>query len=286
MLYETKYEKFIPSKLVVKHYFLKFMGKKLDLKNPKTFNEKLNWLKLYYHNKDLTKLVDKYENRSEIEKIIGKEYLIPLIGVYKSFDEIDFSKLPKKFVIKCNHDSGSYIVCKDKNKLNIEETKMHINSHLNSNYFYKWREWPYKNVKPRIIIEEYMEDKKSKSFDDYKFMCFNGKVDSVMVCTNRNNGDPHFYFFYKEWNLKKYNPNSLKKYNERLPKKPENMDKMFSIAEKLSKGYPFVRVDLYSANSKIYFGEMTFFPQAGWDANLNEEVDLMWGNMINLVRKK
>ena len=111
MLYETKYEKFIPSKLVVKHYFLKFMGKKLDLKNPKTFNEKLNWLKLYYHNKDLTKLVDKYENRSEIEKIIGKEYLIPLIGVYKSFDEIDFSKLPKKFVIKCNHDSGSYIVC-------------------------------------------------------------------------------------------------------------------------------------------------------------------------------
>ena len=281
-IYESKLRNFIPNKTFTKHYYCEIMGKKLNLKNPRTFNEKLNWLKLYYHNPLMSKVVDKYAVRSYIKEKIGKQYLIPLIGVYDKVEEIDFDKLPNKFVIKCNHDSGSYIICEDKSKLDIDKVKEKINYHMSKNYYYQWREWPYKRVKPKILIEKYMYDKTTNSFDDYKFMCFDGKVDSVMVCTNRKSGHTKFRFFDEDWNLKKYNKDSLNEdYNHQYPK-PKRIKEMFKIASKLSEGFPFVRVDLYYANNKIYFGELTFFPQAGFDPNIVEEADKALGENIKI----
>ena len=284
-IYESRLRNFIPSKTFTKHYYYQVMQKKLNLRNPQTFHEKLNWLKLYYYNPLTTKIVDKYLVRDYVKEKIGKKYLIPLIGVYNSFEEIDFNKLPNKFVIKCNHDSGSYIICEDKEKLDLTKVKEKINYHLCKNYYYQWREKPYKKVKPKIIIEKYMSDKKTDSFDDYKFMCFNGEVDSVMLCTDRKSGNPKFLFFDKSWKLQKYNKASLDKNLKVAVPKPKRLEEMFEIASKLSKGFPFVRVDLYYANNKIYFGELTFFPQAGFDPNILEPVDKMLGEKIVLSRR-
>lgn len=283
-IYDTKIRNYIPTSIFTKYYYKKVMNKKLNLKNPKTFNEKLNWLKLHYRNPIMPTLVDKYEVRNYIKKKIGKEYLVPLIGVYNSFEEINFDKLPNQFVIKCNHDSGSYVVCEDKSKLDWNKVREKITSHLDNNYYYQWREWPYKKIKPKILIEKYMEDKSTHSFDDYKFMCFDGEVDSVMVCTDRKSGTPKFRFYDKNWNLKKYNKASLNDNSKVTAKKPKRIKEMFELASKLSKGFPFVRVDLYYANNKIYFGELTFFPQAGWDPNIVEEIDKKLGDKIKLKK--
>ena len=280
-IYDSKYRNLIPTIFFTKHYYYQVMGKKLNLRNPKTFNEKLNWLKLHYHNPLMIKLVDKYCVREYVKRKIGKKYLVPLIGVYDKIEDVNFDKLPDKFVIKCNHDSGSYVVCEDKNNLNIDSVKEKINNHLSRNYYYQWREWPYKKVKPKILVEKYMCDKVTNSFDDYKFMCFDGEADCVMVCTDRKSGNTKFRFFDKDWNLKKYNKSSLNDLNTNYPK-PKRIDEMFRLASILSKGFPFVRVDLYYANNKIYFGELTFFPQAGWDPNIVEEADKLLGEKINI----
>ena len=151
-IYESKFRNFIPSSFFIKHYYYKFMGKKLNLHNPKTFQEKLNWLKLNYYVPIMSQVVDKYAVRSYVKDRIGKKYLIPLIGVYDKFDDIDFNELPNQFVLKCTHDSGSYIICEDKNKLDINAAKEKINYHMSKNYYYQWREKPYKKVNPKIII--------------------------------------------------------------------------------------------------------------------------------------
>ena len=284
-IYESKFRNYIPSRMFTKHYYYQVMGKKLNLRNPKTFNEKLNWLKLHYYEPIMTQVVDKYAVRSYVKDKIGKKYLIPLIGVYDKFDDIDFNKIPNKFVIKCNHDSGSYIICEDKDKLDINAVREKINYHLSKNYYYQWREKPYKKVKPKIIIEKYMCDKTTNSFDDYKFMCFNGVADNVMVCTNRKSGHPKFRFFDKDWNLKRYNKSSLDDAPDAYYPKPKRIKEMFEIASKLSEGFPFVRVDLYCANNKIYFGELTFFPQAGWDPNIVEEADNLLGEKLMINKR-
>lgn len=181
----SKFSRILADKTYLKIYFKCKMGYKLNLKNPQTFNEKLQWLKLYDRNPEYTKMVDKYEVREYIKEKIGEEYLIPLIGVYDKFDDIDFDELPNQFVIKCNHDSGGLVICKDKGKLNIEETRKKINKSLKRNYYYSGREWPYKNVKPRIIIEKYMEDSNKSDLIDYKLFCFNGIPKIVLVCSER-----------------------------------------------------------------------------------------------------
>ena len=279
-------EEKIPSRIIVPWYYEHHMHKKLDLKNPTTFNEKLQWLKLNYHNPIMQQLVDKLAVREYIKENIGEEYLIPLIAVYDRFEDIRFEQLPDKFVIKCNHDSGSCIVCKDKKTLDIEVARNKINEHLKKNYYYMWREWPYKHIQPKILIEEYMEDFKDNSFDDYKFLCFNGEVDNVMICTGRQTGNLKFHFFDRDWNFKRYNYIGLQEPENFTMTKPEKMDEMFDIAEKLAKDFPCVRVELYCANEKIYFGEMTFFPQAGFDSNLLEQTDLLWGEKIILKKFK
>lgn len=273
----------------LKKMFKYIMGYELNLNNPKTFNEKLQWLKLYNQRPEYTVMVDKYAVRSYIADRFGEKYLIPLIGVWNDPKEIDFTTLPNQFVLKCNHNSGlGMCICKDKSKLNIKDAKRELRKGLQQNYYLTGREWPYKNVPRKIIGEKYMfhESQPDKALIDYKFFCFNGVADSVMVCLDRETGNPKFYFFDKKWNLKRYNIQGKKApYNFTLPK-PECISEMFSIAESLSKGIPYVRVDLYYIDGKIYFGELTFFPDSGFDLNLLPDADLYWGKMLALPNKK
>ena len=268
----------------LKKKYKQIMGKELNLENPKTFNEKLQWLKLHDRNPEYTKMVDKYLVKEYVANIIGKEYIIPTLGVWDRAEDVDFEKLPDKFVLKCNHNSGlGMCICKDKSKLDIPRTRALLNKGLAQNYYLHGREWPYKDVKRRIIAEQYMEDNPdSKELTDYKFYCFNGVVDSVMVCCDRKSGDTKFYFFDEEWCLKRYNFRGINAPPNFTFPKPNNIDEMFLIAKKLSKGLPFVRIDLYSINQRTYFGEITFYPQSGYDKNLLIATDILWGNMINL----
>ncbi len=260
------------------------MGKSLDLEHPQTFNEKLQWLKLYDRKPEYTTMVDKYAVKKYVADKIGEEYIIPTLGVWDNPDDIDFDTLPNKFVLKCNHNSGlGMCICKDKSKLNIENVKSELKKGLAQDYYLTGREWPYKNVPRKIIAEKYMTDTSDSSdFTDYKFFCFNGYVDCVMVCLERSSGDTKFYFFDSNWNLKRLNTRGKNAPDGFTISKPSQMDKMFEIAAKLSKGLPFVRIDLYQSNDHIYFGEITFFPDSGFDANLLPETDKYFGNLIHL----
>lgn len=267
---------FLSDRIYIKLMFRLMMGYSLNLDNPQTFNEKIQWLKLNDRRPEYTTYVDKYAVREYIAKTIGEEYLIPLLGVWNSPDEIDFDKLPNQFVLKCNHDSGGLVICKDKSKLNIKGTKAKLNKCLKRDYYLACREWPYKNVPRKIIAEKYMFDDENKDYGliDYKFSCFNGYVSDVMVCLDRQLNDTKFYFFDKDWNFLK-----LDKKRKEAPKnlnKPENIEKMFELSSILSKGFPYVRVDLYNCHGKIYFGELTFYPCSGFDQDLSSEADERW----------
>lgn len=422
--------KFLSDKVYLSIKYKHVFGKKMDWDNPQSFNEKLQWLKVYNRDPQYTKLVDKYEVKKYITKVIDRKYVIPTLGVWNTFEEIDFDALPNQFVLKCTHDSGGLVVCKDKANLDKDAAKKKINQSLQNNYYYSGREWPYKNVKPRIIAEQYMADdlrdyklfcfngvprmtlvcserftkdglkedfydeawnhldvqrpehgnailpierpkqyelmkelaaelsekmpftridfyeinekvyfgeitfypasgfvgfkpeewdlklgnwiklpnrggyrlnsdncsifisasyynnKETKALVDYKFFCFDGVAESVMVCTERETGHPKFYFFDKEWNLKKYNIRGKEAPAGFTLPKPDCIDEMFSIAEKLSKGIPYVRVDLYCIDGLVFFGEMTFYPDSGFDANLLKESDEYWGKMLVLPEKR
>lgn len=261
-----------------------YMKTNLNLSDPKTFNEKLQWLKIHNRKPEYTMLADKYKVREYISKKIGEEFLIPLLGVRDNPNEIDFDSLPNKFVLKCNHNSGlGMCICKDKSNLNIKKVKRNLRRGLKQDYYITGREWPYKNIQRKIIAEKYMvNDSNSNEFTDYKFFCFNGYVDCVMVCLDRNSGDPKFYFFDKDWKLKRLNKRGKEAPKDFTIPKPECIDEMFDIASRLSEGFPFVRVDLYQSYGKIYFGEMTFYPDSGFDNNILKESDDYLGNLIDL----
>ena len=258
------------------------MGKNLNLSKPITYNEKLQWIKLYDHNPLYTTLVDKYEVKRYVENIIGADYIIPTLGVWDDFDDIDFSKLPNQFVLKCTHDSGGIVICKDKSKLNLAEAKAKIEKCLKRNFFAFGREWPYKNVKPRIIAEQYMEDSKTKELRDYKFFAFDGVVRALFVATGRQNEgeDVKFDFFDENYNHLPFiqgHENAIE-----LPEKAICFEKMKELASVLSKGLKEVRVDLYEVDGKIYFGEMTFFHHGGWTPFDPDEWDYKFGEWIDL----
>ncbi|MDF2802080.1 MAG: glycosyltransferase [Anaerocolumna sp.] len=262
-----------------------FMKRRLNLIKPEDFNEKLQWLKLHDRNPLYTKLVDKYEVRKYIAATIGKEYLIPLLGVYDSFDEIDFDKLPNEFVLKCTHDSGGLVICKDKATFNIQQAKEKINRCLGRNFFYLYREWPYKNVRPRIICEKYMVDESSIELKDYKFLCFNGKVKCSFVCLNRNSSTGLNVDFYDlDWKpmpFERHYPNSGITIN-----KPRSYHEMVEFAERLSKDISFVRVDFYEVNGQLYFGELTFYPGSGFEEFTPESYDKLLGSWVKLPMKR
>ena len=259
--------------------FKYYLGYKPNLNNPKSFNEKLQWLKLNDRKDEYSLLVDKCEVKKIISNLIGEEYIIPTIGIYDSFEEIDFSILPNKFVIKCTHDSGGVIICKNKNDLDLKSIKKKINHFLKHNYYLKHREWPYKNVKPRIIIEEYLSD----TMNDYKFQCFNGKLDSVFVCEGRNTKKGvKYYYFDSDWNYLHYcDYKDIDNKNFDLLK-PKNYDKMLKIVNIICEKFKQVRVDLYNIDGKIYFGEITFFTNAGYDTTISKEADLLMGERLIL----
>lgn len=260
------------------------MGSAPDLDAPKTLNEKLQWLKLHNRKPEYSVMVDKYRVRDYIAETIGEEYLIPLVGAWDDPDEIDFASLPDRFVLKCNHNSGlGMCICRDKASLDIKKVKAELKKGLKQDYYLSGREWPYKNVPRKIICERYMTDSPDSSdLTDYKFFCFNGHADSVMLCLDRSSGDTKFYFFDKDWNLRRYNVRGKNAPADFTLPKPKNMDKMFELAEKLSDGMPFARIDLYNSDDHIYFGEITFFPDSGFDPNILAETDLYFGNLIDI----
>ncbi len=257
------------------------MGKDLNLDNPKTFNEKLQWLKLHDRKPEYTTMVDKYEVKKYVADIIGEEYIIPTLGVWDNVGDIEFDKLPNQFVLKCTHDSGSIVICKDKSKLDFEEAKKKLKKGLDRNLFWYGREWPYKDVKPRIIAEPYMEDGKAHELIDYKFMCFNGVVKCSFTCSERfTESGLKVTFFDKDWNVMPFERHYPASKNP--PKKPINYDKMIQFSEKLSKGILFVRVDFYEINGQLFFGELTFYPGSGFEEFTPEEWDYKLGDFLKL----
>lgn len=279
-LMNKNYLSFIPDETFLKMKYKLMMGKKLDLENPKTFNEKLQWLKLHDRNPEYTKMVDKYEAKEYVANIIGKEYIIPTLGVWDKFDDIDFDALPNEFVLKPTHTSGNVFICKDKSRIDYKKLKKQVNKWLKRDYYKIHREWPYKNVKPRIIAEEYMEDQTGELVD-YKVYAFNGKCDYVMTCVDRAKGETKFLYYDRNWNLKKEFSFDGLKYGQTINvPRPKNLDKMFELAEILSKDIPFVRVDFYEANGNLYFGELTFFPSAGFDNTRTKECQKYLDEML------
>lgn len=280
-LLSDKLMRILPDSLYIQiKYFYRF-HKFANINHPITYNEKLQWMKLNDRNPLYTKLCDKYEVKEYVKNIIGEKYIIPTLGIYDSFDEINFDELPNQFVLKCTHDSGGLVICKDKSIFDVEKAKEKINNSLKTNYYYHSREWPYKNIKPRIIAEKYMEDM-SGDLTDYKFFCFDGEVKALYVATDRQLKDEEtkFDFFDDEFNhLDLYNshPNSKKEI-----KKPEHFDEMKQIASKLSKGFKHVRVDLYESGGKVYFGELTFFHMSGFQPFIPEKWDYIFGEWFKL----
>lgn len=276
----------IPDKLYLKLMFRLQMGYRMDFKAPKTFNEKLQWLKLYNRNPEYTRIVDKLEVKEYVATIIGDEYVIPTLGVWSQPEDIDFESLPEMFVLKTTHGGGSngVIVCRDKSKLDKGKIASSLRESLQQNIYRAFKEWPYKGVKPRIIAEQYMEDSETKELRDYKFFCFNGRVEYYKVDFDRFVGHKANYFdrsgLLMEFGEEVCPPN----YDKRI-EMPSNLSDMMNIAEKLSQNIPFVRVDLYSVNQRVYFGEMTFFPASGFGRFTEQQWDRKLGDLISLELK-
>ena len=268
----------------LKYFFRGMMGQKLNLDNPKSFSEKLQWLKVYDRNPLYTKLVDKYEAKKIIAQQIGEEYIIPTLGVWDRFEDIDFNLLPNQFVLKCTHDSGGLVVCKDKATLDFDQAKKKIQESYKNNYYFYGREWPYKDVKPRIIAEKYMEDTSTGELRDYKFFCFNGEVKALFVATDRiGSKETNFDFIDADYQHLPFTNGHLNA--STIPAKPINFEKMKAIASKLSQNIPHVRVDLYECNGKVYFGEMTFTHWSGFMQYEPQEWDYTFGSWLKLPEK-
>lgn len=254
-------------------------------KNPQTFNEKLQWLKLYYRRPEYTTMVDKYAVKEYVANIIGEEYIIPTIGIWEKPEEIDWDSLPNRFVLKTTHGGGNtgVVICKNKASFDRKKAIEKLNQSLKQDIYRTLREWPYKNVPRRIIAEQYVEPRpETKDLPDYKFFCFDGKVNALFVGTERQSGDVKFDYFDADFNhldLVQKHPMSGK-YIE----KPQNFEEMKDLASKLSKGIPHVRVDLYNIEGKIYFGELTFFHHGGVTPFHPKEWDYVFGKWINLPR--
>lgn len=253
-----------------------WVGYRLDLKKPKTYNAKLQWLKLNYRDKKLCVWVDKYEVKNAVSRIIGEEHVVENYGVWDFFDTINFDDLPNQFVLKTTHDQGGVVICKDKSSFDIESARQKINRHLKKNVYYRYREWPYKNVKPRIIAEEYLVAEHQKELSDYKFFCFHGEPKIMFIATERQTGDVKFNFFDLDFNS--LNIVQAHEQSRAQFEKPDHFALMIDLARQLSQSFPHVRIDFYNINGRILFGESTFFHHGGfqpfnpknWDYELGD----------------
>ena len=274
----------IPDKLYLEMLYQVRMGEKLNLKNPVTFDEKLQWLKLYDRKPEYTKMADKYEVRKYVTDKLGEEYLIPLLGVWNQADEIDFTVLPEQFVLKCTHDSGSVIICRDRERFNEAEAREKLRKTLSTNYYYPSREWPYKDIKPRIIAEKYMTDESGVELKDYKIYTFGGVPHLIQVDFGRFTQHKR-NLYTTEW---EYIDETIE--YPRDPsvqiERPKKLKEMLSCAGKLAEGTASLRTDFYSINDRIYFGEITFYQEAGFAHFSSEEYAKELGRMIRLPEKK
>lgn len=263
-------------------------GIKIDLENPISFNEKIQWLKLHDRKEAYVTMVDKYLVKEYVANKIGKEHIIPTLGIWDSFDQIDFESLPNQFVLKCTHDSGSVVIVKDKAKMNIKKCKRIISRCLKRDYYLLGREWVYKNVERKVIAEKYMQESENDAdLTDYKFYCFNGTPMYCQVITNRTS-DERIDFFDMNWNhmeftglAKPYKPFSDTEIHE-----PLNLKKMKEYCSLLAKDIPFLRVDFYEIDQQIFFGELTFFPADGVGEFYPNEWNVKLGNMIDISKVK
>ena len=281
-----KFSRVIPDKVFINIKFFKFFGHFVDFKNPKTYNEKLQWLKIYNRDPLYNTFVDKYLVKEYVAKKIGEQYIIPLLGKWNSFDEIDFDKLPDQFVLKCNHDCGGIVICRDKSSFDIVAAKKKLEEHLKDNYYWQHREWPYKDVKPCIFAEKYMVDESGYELKDYKWFCFDGEPKALYIAQDRENEneDTKFDFYDMAFNhlpIKNGHPNA-----NAIKEKPEGFEEMYKLAQVLSKGIPHVRVDFYNINGKIYFGELTLFHMSGFVKFEPKEWDKIFGDWIKLPKVK
>ena len=282
----------IPDRLYLKWLFRLKMGYKLNLDNPKTFSEKLQWLKLYNRKPEYAKMVDKYEAKKYVAELIGEEYIIPTLGAWDRFDDVDFEELPNQFVLKTTHGGGNtgVVICRDKSNFDIEAAKEKLNKSLKQCIYRNLKEWPYKNVKKRIIAEVFVEDSENEDITDYKFFCFNGEPKYCQVIRDRNTVET-IDFYDMEWNhmpfvglnpVIKNNTTPIIKNGQTPVQKPIHLDEMIEISRNLSAKIPFLRVDLYVIQDRIYFGEMTFYPASGlgeftpskWNVELGTLLDL------------
>lgn len=273
----------LPDKMYIKIYYRLRVGRSLNISSPTTLNEKIQWLKFNYRNPLQTIVSDKLLVRDYITHKIGDEYLIPLLGYWDTFDQIDFDSLPNRFVLKCNHDSGGLVICDGKEHLNYKKAQKIINKSLKNNFFYIGREYQYKNIQPKILCEQYISEDGNVPLD-YKIYCFNGKPDVILVCKDRfmgNSNRARYQFYDQSWN---YLP--LNRDDDKLPKfdipKPKNLDKMLEIATSLSEDFIFSRIDLYNIDGKIYFGEITLSPNSGFDPDISYETDSLFGDKLNI----
>lgn len=278
----THFGTWLPDALYLKIMFRLKMGYSLDLKTPKTFNEKLQWLKLYNRKPEYTKMVDKYEAKKVAEKILGKGYIIPTLGVWDKAEDIDFDILPNSFVLKTTNGGGGggVVICRDKGNIDMELACKQLTASLKASIYKNLKEWPYKNVKPRIIAEEYKVDE-SGELRDYKFYCFNGEPKVFLVASERFSGHrTYFDYFDMDGNHLPFTQGGEN--NPVLPKLPSNFEEMKTIAQKLSQGIPHVRIDLYSVDEKVFFGEFTFFDSSGFDKFTPFQWDEKFGGWIKL----
>lgn len=276
----TVFNRYIPDRIYLKMLYQVRLNEKLDIRNPVTFNEKMQWLKLYDRNPVYTKMADKYEVRSIVKAKLGAEYLIPLLGVWESVEEIAWEKLPEQFVLKCTHDSASVCICKDKAGFDKAAACRKLDRALKVNYYYASREWPYKNIKPRIIAEKYMADESGTELKDYKIYTFGGEpyliqVDFDRFVRHRRN------LYTTEWEYIDEEIEYPKDPSVRI-QKPEKLEEMLACARKLAGNTASLRTDFYSVNDKIYFGEITFYQEAGFARFSSEEYAKKLGEMIVL----
>ena len=278
-LCDRNFFNFLSDSMYLKLKYYCKIGRKLNLNNPKTYNEKLQWLKLYDRNPLYTKLVDKYEVKQYVIERIGDSHVAKTLDIWDSPQEVALQGLPQRFVLKTTHGGGNsgVIICKDKTSIDEEKLRHALALSMGQDLYRDSREWPYKDVKRRIIAEEYLEDKETGELRDYKFFCFNGEVKALFVATERQTRkEPFFNFFDREFNsleLRQGHPCAPVP-----PAKPALFEEMVRIAEKLSANMPHVRVDLYQANSQVYFGEFTFYHFGGmvhfepevWDKRFGE----------------
>lgn len=271
-------------KMASKLYYFTKIHKGLNLKNPRTFNEKLMYLKIneYQDNELITKCADKYKVREYVNEAGCPELLNELIDVYDNVDEIDFSKLPNQFVLKCNHAAGYNIICRDKKAINEQKIKKQLKKWIKTDYWKFVAEVQYKNIEKKIVCEKFLDSGNGRAIEDYKIYCFNGKPEFCMVCIGRELGKPKYYFVDKDWKIMKINNLGIKTPDNYHIEKPKCIDKMYMYAEKLSKPFKFVRVDFYNYNGKPIFGELTFTPAACVDNNYTKEGQILLGNMLNL----